>query len=29
MSNFSQAANFEGQVPCIDPDNVAMLLIDH
>lgn len=29
MSNFSQAANFEGQVPRIDPDNAAMLLIDH
>ncbi|MDF9616969.1 hydrolase [Pseudomonas entomophila] len=29
MSNFSQAANFEGQVPRIDPDNATMLLIDH
>ncbi|WP_324803316.1 hydrolase [Pseudomonas sp. JQ170C] len=29
MSNFSQVANFNGQVPRIDPDNAAMLLIDH
>ena len=29
MSNFSQAANFEGQIPRIDPDNATMLLIDH
>ncbi|QXH35134.1 hydrolase [Pseudomonas muyukensis] len=29
MSPFSQAANFQGQVPRIDPDNAAMLLIDH
>ncbi|MDH0303161.1 MULTISPECIES: hydrolase [unclassified Pseudomonas] len=29
MSNFSQAANFEGQAPRIDPDNATMLLIDH
>ncbi|MDH0648485.1 hydrolase [Pseudomonas sp. GD03858] len=29
MSNFAQAANFEGQAPRIDPDNATMLLIDH
>lgn len=29
MSNFSQAANFEGQIPRSDPDNPTMLLIDH
>ncbi|MCO7521134.1 MULTISPECIES: hydrolase [unclassified Pseudomonas] len=29
MSPFSQAANFQGQVPRIDPDHAAMLLIDH
>lgn len=25
----SQPANFNGEIPCIDPDNAAMLLIDH
>ncbi|WP_447749950.1 hydrolase [Pseudomonas nicosulfuronedens] len=29
MSNFSQIANFNGQRPVIDPDDTAMLLIDH
>lgn len=29
MSPISQAANFDGQIARIDPDNVAMLLIDH
>ncbi len=25
----SQPANFNGEIPRIDPDNAAMLLIDH
>ncbi|WP_342245013.1 hydrolase [Pseudomonas sp. OTU5201] len=29
MSNFAQIANFNGQIPRIDPDDAAMLLIDH
>ncbi|KJK10012.1 MULTISPECIES: hydrolase [Pseudomonas] len=29
MSTFANVANFNGQVPRIDPDNAAMLLIDH
>ncbi|KDC03511.1 hypothetical protein AZ23_1004, partial [Bordetella bronchiseptica E010] len=29
MSVFAQIANFNGQVPRIDPDNAVMLLIDH
>ncbi|MDD0976364.1 hydrolase [Pseudomonas fontis] len=29
MSNFNQIANFNGQRPVIDPDDTAMLLIDH
>ncbi|MGE8391604.1 hydrolase [Pseudomonas sp. BIGb0427] len=29
MSTFANVANFNGQVPRIDPENVAMLLIDH
>ena len=29
MSNFGQIANLNGQVPRIDPDKAAMLLIDH
>ena len=29
MTNFSQIANFNGQRPVIDPDDTAMLLIDH
>jgi nicotinamidase-related amidase len=29
MGNFTQVANFNGQVPRIDPDDAAMLLIDH
>jgi len=29
MHNFAQVANFNGQIPKIDPDNAAMLLIDH
>ncbi|WP_342622360.1 hydrolase [Pseudomonas alkylphenolica] len=29
MSTFANVANLNGQVPRIDPDNVAMLLIDH
>ncbi|MBO3275361.1 hydrolase [Pseudomonas schmalbachii] len=29
MSNFSQVANFNGQRPVIDPNDTAMLLIDH
>ncbi|WP_137822241.1 hydrolase [Pseudomonas sp. D(2018)] len=29
MSNFAQVANFNGQIPRIDPDDAAMLLIDH
>ncbi|UCO99493.1 hydrolase [Metapseudomonas lalkuanensis] len=29
MNNFAQAANFNGQIPRIDPDDAAMLLIDH
>jgi nicotinamidase-related amidase len=29
MNNFSQIANFNGQRPVIDPDDTAMLLIDH
>jgi len=29
MSLFAQIANFNGQVPKIDPDNAVMLLIDH
>lgn len=29
MNNFSQVANFNGQIPRIDPDDAAMLLIDH
>ncbi len=28
MSTFNQAANFNGQVPRIDPSQAAMLLID-
>jgi len=29
MSTFANVANFNGQVPRIDPDDAAMLLIDH
>lgn len=29
MSTFANVANFNGRVPRIDPENVAMLLIDH
>ena len=29
MTHFSQIANFNGQRPVIDPDDTAMLLIDH
>ncbi|MGF6593797.1 hydrolase [Pseudomonas sp. 2835] len=29
MTAFANVANFNGQVPRIDPENVAMLLIDH
>ncbi|UVE16831.1 isochorismatase family protein [Pseudomonas sp. LS44] len=29
MGNFAQVANFNGQRPVIDPDDTAMLLIDH
>ncbi|ROL64894.1 hydrolase [Pseudomonas vranovensis] len=29
MTIFANVANFNGQVPQIDPENVAMLLIDH
>ncbi|RWU19243.1 amidohydrolase [Pseudomonas alkylphenolica] len=29
MSTFANTANFNGQVPRIDPDDAAMLLIDH
>ena len=28
MSNFSQAANVEGQVPRLDPGNASILLIE-
>ncbi|MCO6057679.1 hydrolase [Pseudomonas sp. MOB-449] len=29
MNNFAQIANLNGQIPRIDPDDAAMLLIDH
>lgn len=29
MTAISTIANFNGQKPIIDPDNAAMLLIDH
>ncbi|MNF66559.1 Isochorismatase family protein [compost metagenome] len=29
MNNFAQVANFNGKIPKIDPNNAAMLLIDH
>ena len=29
MSNFANVANFNGQRPVIDPNDAAMLLIDH
>lgn len=29
MTNIALPANFDGKTPKIDPDNAAMLLIDH